>query len=72
MNVALGTVVRPAVVGADMGLSVSAYEPANHGPAVAARVEQAMDLAVGIARDDHRLAPDAGGQEVVRLEDLSL
>ena len=31
-----------------------------------------MDLAIGIARNDYRLAPDAGGQKVVRLGDLAL
>ena len=64
-------IVSPTVVGADVGLSVSSHKPTDHGPAVAARVEQTMDLAISTARDDYRLAPDVCRQKVVRFGDLA-
>src|SRR5215467_5715765 len=48
--------VRPAVVGAPEMADVPALALAQSGPTVTTSVEEHMDLAVLVARDDHRLA----------------
>ncbi|MNN31525.1 hypothetical protein D3C81_1452160 [compost metagenome] len=66
-----GVVEGPAVERAGVGGAVAALVPAEHGALVAAGVEEGVEHAVLVARDEDRLAAHHGGQEVVLLGDLA-
>ncbi|MCY1429452.1 hypothetical protein D9M71_453700 [compost metagenome] len=66
-----GVVERPAVKGAGVGGAVAALVPAEHRTAVAAGIEEGIELTVLVARDENRLAPHGQGEEVILLGDLA-
>lgn len=68
----LATVVEsPAVERAGVAGTVAALVPAEHGAAVAAGIEEGIELPVLVARDEDRLAPHGQGEEVVLFGDLA-
>ncbi|MNZ82499.1 hypothetical protein D3C78_1011970 [compost metagenome] len=66
-----GVVEGPAVERAGIGGTVAALVPAEHGALVAAGVDEGVEHAVLVARDEDRLTAHHGGQEVVLLGDLA-
>src|SRR6185437_13443331 len=69
-DILAGGIIGPAVIEADMEFGVAFLEAAHRRALVAAGVEKRADLALGVARDDHRRAADMGGDEIVRLGEL--
>lgn len=63
---------RPAVERARQGHPVVGLAPADHGAAVCARIDQAVQVAVLVAGDDDGLAADVGGEVVARIRHLAL
>ncbi len=63
--------VAPGVEGAGEGGLVALAHPGEGSAAVLAGVDQRVQLAAGVAGDDHRLAPGAQGDEVVGVGDLA-
>ncbi len=63
--------VRPAVIAADEPPGIAAIVRAHHRAAMTAAVEQNVDLAIGMARDDHALAPHPRGDVVARVGNLA-
>ena len=59
-------VVGPAVIAADQPRRVALALVDHLGAAVGAAVEQDVHAAVAVARHDHRLAPELGGDVVAR------
>src|SRR5690606_5463460 len=62
----------PAVEGAREGRAVVGLATAQHRTAVAARVDQAVQLAFLVAADDDGLAADVRGEVVTDVRDLAL
>jgi AcrR family transcriptional regulator len=67
-----GVVEGPAVERTGIARLVAALVAANHGAAVRACVEESVELAFAIPRDDDRLAADVAGDVVVVVGDLTL
>ena len=70
-DVAPGAVVGPGMVGADMCAAVAVRSVAHQRAAMAARIDQAVELTLAVTRHDHRLAADEPGEEIVRLGRLA-
>lgn len=66
-----GVVEGPAVERTGIAAAIAALVPAEHRATVAAGVDEGVELAVAVARDDDRLAADLGGQVVVDSGNLA-
>ncbi|MNR17195.1 hypothetical protein D3C85_1338410 [compost metagenome] len=66
-----GVVEGPAVEGAGVGRAVTALVSAKHRTAMAAGIEEGIEHPILVARDEDRLAPHGGGEEVVLFRNLA-
>ncbi|MNQ89014.1 hypothetical protein D3C85_1043070 [compost metagenome] len=67
-----GVVERPAVEWAGIGRFVAGLVSAQHRTAVTAGVDEGIQLAVLVARNEDRLAAHGGGVEIVFVRNLAL
>src|SRR6185437_13198348 len=63
--------IGPAVIGADEAVAVPRIIAAGGHPAVPAAIEQHIDRALLVARDDHRLGAAARQEEITVLRQLA-